>query len=94
MSQYLHVFINETKSKHPMVESFPCAECARKITPKAKFNEVFDSPVLHGIQYGKCPACQASHFIISARSEADCEYLKPFLPKFMESLSAMFAKMH
>lgn len=94
MSQYLHVFINETKSKYPLVESFPCAECSRKITPKAKFNEVLDSPVLHAIQFGKCSACQTPHFIISARSEADCDLLRPVLPKFMQSLSAMFAKMH
>lgn len=90
----IHVILNETYTRYALVKSFPCAECSRKVTPKPKFNEVFDVPVLHGLQYGKCAFCQSQHFIISARTEADCLVLKPMLPAFIESMGIRVSKLH
>lgn len=93
MTDALHVIINETQSKFVLVKSFPCMECGRSIRPKAKANRIQEKPVLHGIQFGKCPSCLAEYFVINGRTKADCIALEPVLAEFQESLQARQVQM-
>ncbi len=88
MSHPVHVIINETRTKFVLVKSFPCMECGRSISAKTKANRIHEKPVLHGIQFGKCPSCLAEHFVINGRSKSDCIALEPVLTDFQEALQA------
>lgn len=88
MSHPVHVIINETKTKFVLVKSFPCMECGRSISAKTKANRINEKPVLHGVQFGKCPSCLAEHFVINGRTKDDCIALEPVLADFQEALQA------
>lgn len=82
MNNPIHIVINETKTKFVLVKSFPCWECSRPIRPKEKENRIIVKPIMHGIQFGKCPSCQAQHFVINGRTKEDCIALEPVLERF------------
>lgn len=86
MSHPVHVIINETQTPFVLVRSFPCMECGRSISAKTKANRIHEKPVLHGIQFGKCPSCLTEHFVINGRTKADCIALEPVLADFKETL--------
>jgi hypothetical protein len=72
-----HAFLNETRMEQVFLDHFPCADCGATITPDPSTNELYDSPVRHGIQAAACPVCLSIHFVVSASTKADCIALEP-----------------
>lgn len=83
--QGAHIIINNTHGEAVLLNNFPCHDCDTKTRTKTRYNEVSQNPVLHGIQFGKCPQCGAAHFIVNARTDLDCETLVPVARKFAET---------
>lgn len=86
MNRPVHAIINETQTKAVLVKSFPCMECGRSISAKAI--RIEEKPVLHAIQFGKCPSCSAEHFVINGRTKADCIALETVLADLQKTLQA------
>ena len=84
----LHVFINLTCGNIVILKSIPCVTCGASIRPKSSYNQLETTPVLYGLQFAKCPICSAEHFVINARTKADCITLAPALLALIDELRA------
>ena len=81
----LHAFINETRMEAVLLKSFPCADCGVSVFPDEVRAQVLDMPVRHGVQFGDCASCGASHMIVSASTKADCVALEPVFAEMKRS---------
>lgn len=82
----LHAFINETRMDSVLLENFPCADCGAGVLPDEARERVLDTPIRHGIQFGDCASCGASHMIVSASTKAECVKLEPVFAEMKRSL--------
>lgn len=74
-----HLFINNTFGGALILQRFPCADCGASIKPDVKQNQIYERPVLHSIQGGKCHECGAVYLVFNARTVPECVALEPLL---------------
>jgi hypothetical protein len=82
----LHAFINETRMESVLLKNFLCADFGASVIPDQTRERVLDAPVRHGVQFGDCASCGASHMIVSASTKAGCIKLEPVLAEMKRSL--------
>ena len=87
----LHAFINETRMDSVLLKIFPCADCGASVSPDETRVQVLDIPVHHGVQFGDCAGCGASHMIVSASTTADCVALEPVFAEMKRSFGLVGA---
>ncbi|WP_408601628.1 hypothetical protein [Pseudomonas sp. PLMAX] len=85
-SAKVHAFINETRMESVILPKFPCAECGKLITADQSRDQVLLVPVRHGVQFGDCQNCGATHFVVSASTKADCVALEPVFADMKRSM--------
>lgn len=87
----LHAFLNETRMEAVLLKNFPCADCGASVAPDEARAQVLDIPVRHGVQFGDCTSCGASHMVVSASTKADCVALEPVFAEMKRSLGLVRA---
>lgn len=65
---------------------FACPACGSKVRINPKSRRVQDNPVTHSFQVGKCVSCGDDCVVVSAKTNAECVALEPFVKVLVEHM--------
>jgi hypothetical protein len=87
MAKQTHFSLRNTEGGFLFLKTFACIDCGRTVKPGNGSSQVKEKPVTHSVQGAKCAHCEASYFILSAKTEEDCEILRPILDRIYETFT-------